>query len=117
MSSVNSTGPSLLRKFLNLSLSDQIFLFGRFLRGLWLGRNFNTKGMINAGRRVKVVRRNGEIHLNQFCTINEDVNLIVIGSHAERKAILRIGYGTYIGPRSRINVTEAVVIGDDCMIT
>jgi maltose O-acetyltransferase len=88
----------------------------RFLRGLWILRHFDTKGLVDAGARVKIVKQNGTIHIGRYCRIGEDVHIAVVGKAPAQKAVLRIGFSVGLSDRTKINVTESVIIGDHCSI-
>jgi acetyltransferase-like isoleucine patch superfamily enzyme/acyl carrier protein len=102
--------------FMRLSLKQRTIKAVRFARGLWVARKLGAKGLIDAGRRIKVVRQNGEIHLNKYCRLGDDVHIAMVGESPDRKAILRIGADSGISDRTRINVTDSVIIGDRCSI-
>jgi len=106
----------LVSAFMRLPLRQRLNKVVRFLRGLWVARKFDTKGLIDAGRRIKIVKRNGEIHLNKYCRLGNDVHIAVVGKSPDQKAVLRIGVDSGISDRTKINVTQMVVIGDHCSI-
>ncbi len=107
---------SFVKAFLRLPLKQRITRGVRFLRGLWIARKFDTKGLVDAGRRVKIVKQNGEIHLDKYCRMGDDVHIAVIGDSPNRKAILRIGVDSGFSDRVKINVTDSVTIGKHCSI-
>jgi len=107
---------SLMQAFMRLPLKQKLIKAFRFARGLWVGRKFDTKGLIDAGRRIKIVKQNGEIHLDKYCRLGDDVHIAVIGNSPDRKAILRIGIDSGISDRTKINVTDSVTIGNHCSI-
>ncbi|MCP4609549.1 MAG: acyltransferase [Planctomycetes bacterium] len=100
----------------NRPLTETIQMGIRFARGVWLARKFDTKGLVDTGRRVKIVKQNGEIHVDRYCRFRDDVEMAVVGENAGRKSILRIGYNSGLGARTKINVTDLVDIGDNCLI-
>jgi acetyltransferase-like isoleucine patch superfamily enzyme len=106
-----------IQKLNKLSWNKRLLHVLRFLRGFWVIRHFNTKGLLDAGKRIKIVKQYGEIHMNGYGTITNDVHIIVIGQSKEHKAVFCLGLGSYIGDRTIINVTKNVSIGDDSMIS
>jgi acetyltransferase-like isoleucine patch superfamily enzyme len=106
----------LFQAFMRLPLDQRITKAVHFVRGLWVARKFDTKGLIDAGRRIKVVKQKGEIHLDRYCRIYDDVHIAVVGDSAGRKAVLRIGADSGIAARTKINVTQSVTIGNHCSI-
>ncbi len=107
---------SFVRALMRLPLKQRIIKAVRFARGLWVTRKFDTKGLINAGRRIKIVKQNGEIHLNKYCRLGDDVHIAVVSDSPDRKAILRIGVDSGISDRTKINVAQSVIIGNRCSI-
>ncbi len=105
-----------IQAFMRLPLGQRFVKALRFTRGLWVARNFDTWGLVDAGRGIKISRRNGEIHVNRYCRIYDDVHFAVIGPSPDQKAVLRIGIDSGIAARTRINVTQSVTIGDHCSI-
>lgn len=119
MASLESVSRGLLpfiQTFVNLPLREQITKALRFTRGLWITQRFDTRGLINAGRRIRVVKKNGEIHLNKYCRLGDSVHIAVVGDSPDQRAILRIGIDSGISDRTKINVTHSVTIGDHCSI-
>lgn len=106
-----------LLKFKRLPLKVKIARVWAFLRGLRLWWVLDTKGLIEAGKHVRISKENGAIHLMHFCKLYEDVRIVVAGNSSNKKAELRIGANTNIGARSRINVTQSVSIGSHCSIS
>jgi acetyltransferase-like isoleucine patch superfamily enzyme len=106
----------LVKAFMRLPVKQRLIKAMYFARGLWVARKFDTKGLIDAGRRVKIVKQNGEIHLNKYCRMGNDVHIAVTGDSPDRKAVLHIGVDSGFSDRTRINVTDAVTIGDHCSI-
>jgi len=105
------------RKFFNLPFKMKVSRAWSFFRGLrWLFV-LDTKGLIEAGPGVKIIKRNGLIHLDQFCRIAEDARIVLVGKSSDQKAELRIGADSGIGARSTINVTQLVSIGTHCEIS
>jgi acetyltransferase-like isoleucine patch superfamily enzyme len=112
-----STGlASFVRTFMHLPWKLRLIQAIRFTRGLWVARKFDTKGLINAGRRIKIVKQNGEIHLSRYCRLQSDVHIAVVGQSPNHKAVFRIGMDSGISDRTKINVTQAVTIGNHCSI-
>jgi acetyltransferase-like isoleucine patch superfamily enzyme len=108
---------SLVGAFMRLPLKQRITRAVRFARGLWLARRFDTRGLIDAGRRIKVVKHNGEICLDRYCQLGDNVHIAVIGDLRDRKALLHIGTDSSIGDRTKINVTRSMIIGNHCSIS
>lgn len=102
--------------FLRMSLRDKLSALVQFVRGFWLSRKFDTKGLILAGKSIKIVKRNGEIHVDRYCRIRNGVSIAVVGKDKAHKAVLRIGYDSGISDRTKINVTTSVTIGKGCSI-
>ena len=105
-----------IRAFMHLPPKQRFVKAVRFARGLWIARKFDTRGLIDAGRRIKVAKQNGEIHMNRYCRIYDDVHIAVIGASPSQKALLRIGVDSGIAARTKINVTHSVIIGNHCSI-
>jgi acetyltransferase-like isoleucine patch superfamily enzyme len=101
---------------MRLPLRQLLIKTMHFIRGLWVGRKFDTRGLVDAGRRVKIVKQNGEIHLNKYCWLGDDVHIAVVGESSDRKAILRIGVDSGVSDRTKINVSQSVIIGNHCSI-
>ncbi|MFQ5575374.1 MAG: acyltransferase [Anaerolineae bacterium] len=101
---------------MNLPLRERTGKMVSFLRGVWVARKFNTKGFIDAGCRIKIVKKHGEIHLARYGRIYDDVHIAVVGQSPEQKAVLRLGFDTGIADRTKINVTLSVTIGNHCSI-
>ena len=100
---------SMIQRFTQLPLRDKLYEINAILRGFWLLRKFDTKGLIRAGKGVKIVKRAGEIHLDRYCHIWDKAEIAVLGK--KRPAVLSIGHGAGIGAHAQINVTTAVTIG------
>ena len=100
---------SMIQHFAQLPLRDKLAEVNAVLRGFWLLRKFDTKGLIRAGKGVKIVKRFGEIHVDRYCHIWEKVEIAVVGK--KQPAVLSIGYGAGIGAHTQINVTTAITIG------
>jgi len=107
---------SFFKAFIRLPVGQRMTMMVHLARGLWVARKFDTKGLLDAGRRIKIVKRNGEIHMDRYCRIHDDVHIAVIGASPDRKAVLRIGLDSGISDRTKVNVTEAVTIGSHCSI-
>jgi len=105
-----------VKRFMRQPLKELFVKAVRFARGLRVVQKFDTKGLINAGRRVKIVKKNGEIHLDRYCRFQDDVHIAVVGASSDRKAVLRIGMDSGISDRTKINVTDSVTIGRHCSI-
>lgn len=107
---------SFLQAFNRLPLRARVVKIFCFSRGVWVASKFDTRGLIDAGRHVKVMKRNGEIHLKTYCRLGNDVHIAVVGESPDQKAILRIGVDSGISDRTKINATHSVTIGDHCSI-
>ncbi len=105
-----------VQAFVRLPLREQIAKAFSFTRGFWVTRRFDTKGLINAGRGIRVVKSNGEIHLNKYCRLGNDVHIAVVGDSPNQRAILHIGIDSGISDRTKINATHSVTIGNHCSI-
>ena len=105
---------AMLRGFRRLPLREKWIMGIRMLRGMWVARKFDTRGMIEAGRGIKIEKRNGELHMTRLCRLQEGVRIGVVGRR--QKAVLRLGHDVGIAPRTRINVSESVTIGAGCRI-
>jgi acetyltransferase-like isoleucine patch superfamily enzyme len=102
--------------FARLPFREKCSAMVRFARGLWLSRKLDGKGLIRAGRRVKLVKVNGQVHVDRYCRLEDDVRIAVVGKK-DRQAVLSIGYDSGIGDRTKINVTTSVIIGKGCSIS
>jgi len=100
---------SMIEQFAQLPSRDKLYETGATLRGFWLSRKFDTKGLIRAGKGIRIVKRGGEIHLDRYCHIWDKAEIAVVGK--KQPAILSIGHGAGIGAHAQINVTTAVTIG------
>ncbi len=107
---------SFVQAFMRLPLRERIAKAFSFTRGLWVTRRFDTRGLVDAGRRIKVTKRNGEIHLDRYCRLGNDVHIAVVGASPDRKAVLHIGVDSGLSDRTKINATHSVSIGDHCSI-
>ena len=100
---------SMIQRFAQLPLRDKFCEMNAVLRGLWLLRKFDTKGLIRAGKGVKIVKRAGEIHMDRYCMLWEKAEIAVVGQ--KQTAVLSMGHGSGIGPHAQVNVTNSVTIG------
>ncbi len=107
-------GEALIAGFMRLPLRDKLALMVKFGRGLWVARKFDTRGLIEAGPGIRIIKRNGEIHMTRLCRLQENVHIAVVGKR--QKAVLRLGYDVGIAARTRINVGLSVSIGSGCRI-
>lgn len=114
MGGVETGDDSPLASFSQLPLKSQLVLTTRFIRGLWLARKFDSRGLIEAGRRVKIDKHNGEIHMQRLCRLMEDVHIAVVGKGS--RAVLSLGYDVGIAARTKVNVMHSITIGEGCRI-
>lgn len=105
----DADGNSPIASFARLPLREQLVLGTRFARGLWLVRKFDTKGLIEAGKGVEIMKCNGEIHMQRLCRLMEGVHVAVVGKN--KKAQLFLGDDVGINARTKINVSLSVTIG------
>ncbi len=104
-----------MANFARLPFGEKYSAVIRFGRGLWLSRKFNSKGLIRAGRRVKIVKVNGQIHIDRYCRLQDDVHIAVVGQE-NQPAVFSIGYDSGISDRTKINATTSITIGKGCSI-
>jgi len=109
-----SGGESLIDSFTRMPLREKLVVAFRVLRGFWLSRKFDTRGLIEAGRGVRIEKHDGEIHMDRRCHLMEDVRIAVVGERD--KAVLSLGYDVGINARTIINVTRSITIGQGCRI-
>jgi len=105
-----------IQAFMRLSQKQRLIKTLHFIRGLWVARKFDTKGFVDAGRGVKIVKQNGEIHIDRYCRLHDEVHIAVVGESPSQKAVLRIGIDSGIAARTKINAALSVTIGDYCSI-
>lgn len=105
-----------VRAFMRLPLKQRFAKAVSFIRGLRVALRCDTRGLVDAGKRIKILKQNGEIHLDRYCRIYDDVHFAVVGDSPAQKAILRIGVDSGIAARTKINVTDSVTIGARCSI-
>jgi acetyltransferase-like isoleucine patch superfamily enzyme len=84
------------------------------IRGYLKTAGLNRSGRVSAERGVKI-RRNAfaRINLGKNVFLAQDCGIAVFGT-AERPAELTIGNRTSFQPRSRINCSVGIRIGDEC---
>jgi len=100
---------SMIQRFAQLPLRDKLDEMKAILRGFWLLRKFDTKGLIRAGKGIKIVKRGGEIHMDRYCHIWDGAEIAVL--RKKKTPVLTIGYGAGIGAHTQINVTNSITIG------
>lgn len=107
-------GRNALAAFVRKPPRIQLLLATRFARGLWVSRHFDTRALVEAGRDVRVEKRNGAIYVDRLCRLQEGVRIGVTGKQGQ--AVLTLGYDVGINARTRINVIQAITIGAGCRI-
>lgn len=109
-------GNVLIHEFLRRPLREKLAVVIRLWRGFWLALKFDTRGFIEAEQRVRIVKRNGELHMNRYLYLRDDVKIAVVGRDRDHRACFSVGYDTGIAQRTRINVRTLVAIGSRCRI-
>lgn len=82
---------------------------------LWRKRFASCGSTLRMGRRVVIMKKNGEIHLGNRVMLHKNCKLSAWGT--DGRATIKIGSRTYIGDRTEIHAGQNVTIGDGCDIS
>jgi len=87
-----------------------------YVRGLWYGRRFRQKGLLQVEGRIRIEVRHGELRTGKS-VIWPGAHFSLCGISCDRPAVFEMGDHCNIGDRAEIHVAERITLGHNVIIS
>jgi acetyltransferase-like isoleucine patch superfamily enzyme len=109
-------GKEIVHKLRNKSLIEIIAAIFRYIRGYIISLKLNHPSFISVRGKIKIIRKNGNISIDNFTDLWPGVKLSCFGNDKSNKSHIKIGKNCSIGDRTEIHARKRVEIKDNTIV-